>query len=70
MGERELGTPPEIIEYLASTLKKACEDTDFKAAMLSIGQPIDYLNTKDWTAFLPKASKDYGDMIKELDIKI
>ena len=65
-----LGTPPEVIEYLSSTLKKVCEDKDFKKAMAQIGQPIDYLNTKDWTAFLPKASKDYGDMIKELNIKI
>ena len=65
-----LGTPPEIIEYLSSTLKKVCEDKDFKKTMASIGQPIDYLNTQEWTAFLPKASKDYGDMIKELNIKI
>jgi tripartite-type tricarboxylate transporter receptor subunit TctC len=65
-----LGTPPEIIAYLESTLKKVCEDKDFIKTMASIGQPIDYLNTKDWTAFMPKASKDYGDMIKELGIKI
>jgi tripartite-type tricarboxylate transporter receptor subunit TctC len=64
------GTPPEIIEYLSSTLKKVCEDKEFKKTMNTIGQPIDYLNTKDWAAFLPKAYKDYGDMIKELDIKI
>jgi len=65
-----LGTPPEIIEYLSSTLKKVCEDKEFKKIMAQIGQPIDYLNTKDWTAFLQRASKDYGDLIKELDIKI
>ena len=65
-----LGTPPEIIEYLSSTLKKVCEDKDFKKTMASIGQPIDYLNTKDWTAFMQRAYKDYGDLIKELDIKI
>ena len=64
------GTPPEIVEYLASTLKKVCEDKDFKKTMAQIGQPIDYLNPKDWAAFLQKAYKDYGDMIKELDIKI
>ena len=64
------GTPPEIVEYLSSTLKKVCEDKEFKKTMASIGQPIDYLNTKDWAAFIPKAYKDYGDMIKELDIKI
>jgi len=65
-----LGTPPEIIEYISSTLKKVCEDAEFKKAMASISQPIDYLNTKDWTAFLQRASKDYADLIKELDIKI
>jgi tripartite-type tricarboxylate transporter receptor subunit TctC len=65
-----LNTPPEIIEYIASTLKKVCEDKDFKKTMASIGQPVDYLNTKDWTAFMQRAYKDYGDLIKELDIKI
>jgi tripartite-type tricarboxylate transporter receptor subunit TctC len=64
------GTPPEIIEYIASTLKKVCEDKEFKNTMASIGQPVDYLNTPEWTAFLSKASKDYADMIKELGIKI
>jgi tripartite-type tricarboxylate transporter receptor subunit TctC len=65
-----LGTPPEIIEYLSSTLKKVCEDKDFQKTMASIGQPINYLNPKDWTAFLPMASKDYGDLITELGIKL
>lgn len=65
-----LNTPPEIIEYLASTLKKVTEDKDYRKAMAQIGQPIDYLNTKDWTAFMQRAYKDYGDLIKELDIKI
>jgi tripartite-type tricarboxylate transporter receptor subunit TctC len=64
------GTPPEIVEYISSTLKKVCEDKDFKKTMASIGQPIDYLNPQEWAAFLPKASKDYSDLIKELDIKI
>jgi tripartite-type tricarboxylate transporter receptor subunit TctC len=64
------GTPPEVVKYLSSTLKKVCEDADFKAAMSQMGQPIDYLDTKEWTAFLQKASKDYGDLIKELDIKL
>ncbi len=64
------GTPPEVIEYLSATLKKVCEDSDFKKTMATIGQPIDYLDTKEWAAFLPKASKDYGDLIRELGIKI
>ena len=64
------GTPPEIIEYLSSTLKKVCEDKDFKKLMDQIHQPIQYMNTKEWAAFIPKAYEDYGDLIKELDIKI
>jgi len=65
-----LGTPPEVIEYLSSTLKKVCEDKEFKKIMAQIGQPIDYLNTKDWAVFMQRAHKDYGDLIKELGIKL
>jgi len=64
------GTPPEVVEYLASTLKKVCEDPGFKKTMAQIGQPIDYLGTKDWAAFMKRAHKDYGDLIKELGIKL
>ena len=64
------GTPPEVVEYLASTLKKVCEDPGFKKTMAQIGQPIDYLGTKDWAAFMQRAYKDYGDLIKELGIKL
>ena len=64
------GTPPEIIEYIASTLKKISEDPGYKKAMAAIYQPIDYLGTKEWAAFLQQEYKDYGDLIKELDIKI
>jgi hypothetical protein len=28
------------------------------------------INTKDWAAFLQLEYKDYGDLIKELDIKL
>jgi len=64
------GTPPEIVEYLDSTLKKICDDKDFQEMMTQLGQPIDYLNSKDWAAFMQRASKDYGDLIKELGIKL
>jgi hypothetical protein len=38
--------------------------------MAGLYQPIMYQDPKEWTAFLLKAYKDYGDLIKELDIKI
>jgi tripartite-type tricarboxylate transporter receptor subunit TctC len=63
-------TPPEIIEYLSATLKKVSEDEEYKKIMVSMNQPNYYQNTKDFTAFLQRAYKDYGDMIKELDIKM
>jgi hypothetical protein len=38
--------------------------------MARIGQPINYLDSKDWAAFMKRAYKDYGDLIKELGIKL
>ena len=64
------GTPPEIIAYLDSTLKKVCQDKDFIKTITQLGQPVDYLNTKDWAAFIPMAFKDYGALIQELGIKL
>ncbi|MCE5264303.1 MAG: tripartite tricarboxylate transporter substrate binding protein, partial [Deltaproteobacteria bacterium] len=64
------GTPPEIVDYLAATLKKVSEDKDFVKTMTSIGQPVNYLGPKEWAAFMQQASKDYGDMIRELGIKL
>ncbi len=64
------GTPPEVVEYLSATLKKVCEDGEFKKTMATIGQPVDYLDQKDFAAFMLKASKDYADLIKELGIKL
>jgi tripartite-type tricarboxylate transporter receptor subunit TctC len=63
-------TPPEVIEYLAATLKKVSEDPGYKKAMAALYQPIMYQNPKDWSVFLQKAYKDYGDLIKELNIKL
>jgi tripartite-type tricarboxylate transporter receptor subunit TctC len=64
------GTPPEVIEYLSAILKKVCEDKEFKKAMAELYQPIMYQNPKEWSVFLQQAYKDYGDLIKELNIKI
>ena len=63
-------TPPEVIKYIDSTIGKVCKDAEFKKIMASIKQPVLYLDTKDWTAFLKKAYKDYGKLIKDLDIKL
>lgn len=64
------GTPPEAVEYYSSTLKKVSEDAEFKKIMDSLYQPIRFQNSKEFAEFLQKASKDYGDLVKELDIKM
>ena len=64
------GTPPDVIEYLDSTMKKVCEDAEFKKNMASLYQSVMYQNTKEWTAFLQRVYEDYRDLIKDLDIKI
>ena len=63
--------PNPVIEAGAgpSLYKDGREGVDSNWAF-GVSQPIDYLNTKDWAAFMLRASKDYADLIKELDIKI
>jgi len=38
--------------------------------MAALYQPIMYQSTKEWTVFLHQAYRDYGDLIKELNLKI
>ncbi len=64
------GTPKEVIQYLSATLKKVSEDPEYKKIMADLYQPIMYQNTKDWSLFLKRASKDYDDLIKELKITL
>ena len=49
------GTPKEVIEYLEATLKKVCEDPDFKKTMADLDQPIMYQNSADLRKFLQQA---------------
>jgi len=65
-----VATPPSVVEYLSATLKKVSEDPDFKKAMEGLYQPILYQSSKDFAASLQRAHKDYGDLVKELDIRM
>ena len=64
------GTPKEALEYLETTLKKVCEDPEFKKMMADLDQPIMYLNGADFAKFLQQATGDYGKLIKDLNISI
>ena len=64
------GTPKDVVEYLETTLKKVCEDAEFKKIMADLDQPIMYQNGADFAKFLQQATGDYGKLIKELNISI
>jgi tripartite-type tricarboxylate transporter receptor subunit TctC len=63
-------TPKEVVEYLATTLKKVCEDAEFKKIMADLDQPILYQDSAAFTQFLQQAYGDYGKLIKDLNISI
>ena len=64
------GTPKEALEVLETTLKKVCEDPEFKKMMADLDQPIMYLNGAEFAKFLQQATGDYGKLIKDLNISI
>jgi tripartite-type tricarboxylate transporter receptor subunit TctC len=64
------GIPKETIAYLETTLKKVCEDAEFKKIMADLDQPIMYQDSATFTKFLQQAYGDYGKLIKDLNITI
>lgn len=63
-------TPDTIVAYYEGLFKKIAEDPDFVKAMGELVQPVQYLNAKEYEAFMKQAYADYGQTIKELGIKI
>lgn len=63
-------TPKEVVSYLDATLKKVCEDAEFKKMMVDLSQPIMYQDSAAFTKFLQQAYGDYGKLIKDLNITI
>jgi len=63
------GLPDEIVAYYEDLFKKISEDAEFKKLMADMLQPILYQNSKDFTAFLLKATEDYKKLSDELGIK-
>lgn len=63
-------TPKEIVAYLEATLKKVCEDAEFKKTMADLNQPIMYQDGTTFANFLQQVHGDYGKLIKDLNISI
>ncbi|MEW6264492.1 MAG: tripartite tricarboxylate transporter substrate binding protein [Thermodesulfobacteriota bacterium] len=64
------GTPKEVVAYLEATLKKVCEDAEFKKIMADLYQPIMYQDGATFAKFLRQVHGDYGQLIKDLNISI
>lgn len=64
------GTPKEVVKYIEGTLRKICNDADFKKTMADLNQPILYQGSDDFAKFMRQATADYAKLIKQLNIKI
>lgn len=56
------GTPPEVVEYLSSTLKRVCDNKDFKKMMAQTGQPISHNLQQSWRLENKNRSKRFKTM--------
>ncbi len=64
------GTPPEVIAYLSERFKKVCDDPEFVKAMKDIGQPVLYQGPQEFAKFMKDGFAQFGQMIKEFNIKL
>jgi len=64
------GTPPEVVRYLAERFQKVCDDPEFIKSMKDIGQPVMYQGPQEFAKFLKDGFAQYGQMIKEFNIKL
>ncbi|MCW5592359.1 MAG: tripartite tricarboxylate transporter substrate binding protein [Burkholderiales bacterium] len=63
-------TPKEVVKEIDATIKKICDDPEFRKTMADLNQPILYQNSEDFAKFIKQATADYAALIKELNIKI
>jgi tripartite-type tricarboxylate transporter receptor subunit TctC len=64
------GTSKEVVSYLESTVKKICDDPEFKTTMENLFQPVMYQGSDEFAKFIAQATADYAKLIKDLNIKL
>ena len=64
------GTPKEVVKEIEATIKKVCEDPEFKATMANLNQPVMYQGSEEFTKFIAQATADYAVLIKQQGIKL
>ena len=64
------GTPADVVKYIEGTIRKICNDPDFKKTMANLDQPIMFQGSQDFAKFMRQATADYAKLIKQLNITI
>jgi tripartite-type tricarboxylate transporter receptor subunit TctC len=58
------GTPEPVLKTLREGVRKAVEDPDFKAMMVKIDSPIQYLDTPEFTKYLAADAKRLAEAVR------
>jgi tripartite-type tricarboxylate transporter receptor subunit TctC len=64
------GTPADVVKYIEGTIRKICNDPEFKKTMANLDQPIMFQGSQDFAKFMRQATADYAKLIKQLNITI
>ncbi|MDF2524557.1 MAG: hypothetical protein K0R31_2198 [Clostridiales bacterium] len=56
------------MSYYEDVFKKISEDPEFIKGMSDIYQPVNYLNSADFSKLFKEAYADYGKLIKDLKL--
>ncbi len=64
------GTPKDVVKYIEGTIKKICDDPEFKKTMANLNQPVMYQGSEEFARFIKQATEDYAALIKKLGITI
>ncbi|MCU0590673.1 MAG: tripartite tricarboxylate transporter substrate binding protein [Desulfobacterales bacterium] len=60
------GTPPDVIQKLHDSFKKAMDDTEFQAKAKEMSILLSYLGPKDFGALMARDDEFLGKLIKEM----
>ncbi len=63
------GTPPEVLAALHDGFKKTMEDPKFQDMFKKLGEPVSYMNGKDFKVILEEQKKIYGEVLEKVGLK-
>ncbi|MFA5028551.1 MAG: hypothetical protein WC713_11835, partial [Candidatus Methylomirabilota bacterium] len=62
------GTPADIVAYWDKKFKEVAEDPEFLKILKDLGQPANYLPSKEYLAWAKAAYDVYGKSLKEFGL--